>query len=332
MENTAKNVRNAMNIIPTTFDEHQIKRTVIGGAQNLNEQKLNISVVLLNSGGSHLKLNVFENLLKCHFDQIICVERNSDTYAIDEVSKKFPSVKFMIPLEQTSDGEMINLAVSEVKTDYVLVLRDTLYISSGFILQNLAERLTSENIYCIAPWLFDKDNNSLPIHFIPGAEKSHFIIENSLKVTDGLKTVYPFDYIGLYNRKKFIQLGGYDYTITSPYWQNLDLSIRAWLFGEEIKISTLLRFNYNDEVPVEDVTINQNYLRYYLKNEFPRYKNGKAFIARSTFLKFKNHSSCGYLEAKKQFKCAQKWVEKNQYNFKQDLQSFVQNWDTTDEN
>lgn len=327
----AKSAGNAMNIIPSIFDEHQIKRTVIGGQQDTSEKKINLSLILLNSNGSHLNLNIFENLVKCKFDSIISIEHDSDNYSLDDITKKFPSVKFIIPLEPTTDGEMINIAMSEVKTEYVLVIRDTLHIPASFISQNLVDKLLVEKKYCIVPWLMDKTYQGLPVHYIPGAEKSHFVIESSVKILDGIKTVYPFDYIAFYNKNKFIQLGGFDYTIRSPYWQNLDLALRSWLWGEETKITTLLQLSYKDEVPVEDSTFNQDYLRYYLKNEVPKFKNEKAYISRRFFNKFRKRSSCGYLEAKKQYKNAKKWVEKNQYKFKQDLQSFVQNWDLPNE-
>jgi site-specific DNA-cytosine methylase len=72
----------------------------------------------------------------------------------------------------------------------------------------------------------------------------------------------------------------------------------------------MLQFSYIDEPTIEDQTINQDYLKYYLKNEVPKYKNEAAFIKNSAFYKFLFHSSCGYLEAKKQFKAAKEWVEK----------------------
>ncbi len=315
-----------MSFIPSTFDEHQINMTVLGGKVNDSPDALNISVILLNSSASHLKLNVFENLLGCHFRSIISVEHDSTNYSIEDISKKFPDIKFFLPLEKVSDGELINLAMAEIDADYVLVLRDTLYIPSGVLLANLAERLLAEDIYCLVPRLMDKNKNGLYTLFTPGAEKSHFVIDYSSFVTDGKKTLYPKDYIGLYNRKKFIQLGGYDYTIQSAYWQNLDLSMRSWLWGEQTKLTTMLQFSYIDEPPVEDKTINRDYLRYYLKNEAPKYKNQAGYIKKSSFMKFLFLSSCGYLEAKRQFKAASVWVEKNKYRFKCDLQTFIHEW------
>lgn len=315
-----------MNTIPITFDEHQINRTVIGGRINDSPDSLNISVILLNSNGNHFKDSLYENLINCNFKSIISIENKKDTFSSEDVAKKFPSIKFIIPLEKTTDGEMINLAMSEITSDYVLVIRDSLYIPSGIILPNLAQRLIQEGTYCVVPRLLDKNKNGLSTRYIPCAEKTHFVIDSSFVVNDGVKTVYPFNYIALYNRKKFIQLGGFDYTIKSSYWQNLDLAVRSWLFGEETKLTTMLQFSYIDEIPVEDRTINIDYLRYYLKNEMPHLKNQRGYLKRSSFFKFFLHSSCGYLEARRQFKAAKNWIEKNKYRYKKDLQSFIEDW------
>lgn len=315
-----------MNTIPSAFNTHQIARTVIGGKPNTNPQALNISVILLNNLGSHFKEHTFENLIQCNFNSIVSIEHDPTNTTIDEMSKKFPEIKFIVPLENATDGELINIGMSEVSSDYVLVLRDSLNIPSKIILQNLASSLTKSGIYCLVPRLVDKDKNSLPIAFSPSAEKSHFVVEAAFAMNDGMKNLYPFDYIGLYNREKFISLGGFDWTINSSYWQNLDLSLRAWLWGEEIKFTSLLQFSYIDEAPVEDHSINIDYLRYYLKNQLPKLKMEEAYIKKSNFLIFLFRSSCGFLEARRQFKEASKWVRKNKYRFKMDLQTFVENW------
>lgn len=315
-----------MNPIPSTFNEHQISRTVIGGKPNINANPLNISVILLNSSGSHFKNHIFENLIQCNFQSIVSIEHDPTNTTIDEMSKKFPMVKFVVPLESASDGELVNIGMAEVASDYVLVLRDTLNIPSKIILQNLASSLTKSGIYCLVPRLVDKNKNSLPITFYPSAERSHFVVEAAFAMSDGMKTLYPFDYIGLYNREKFISLGGFDWTINSPYWQNLDLALRAWLWGEEIKFTSLLQFSYIGESHVEDHSINIDYLRYYLKNELPKIKMEEAYIKKSNFLIFLFRSSCGFLEARRQFKEAANWVKRNKYRFKMDLQTFIENW------
>ena len=316
-----------MNTIPLTFNEHQINRTILGGKQSVQENSLNIAVLLLNRTGSQFKLPVFEELLKCNFNSVISVEPDVGNYNIEEISRRFPSVKFIIPHESVSDGELINIAMAETTAEYVLVLKDNLYIPSGIILPNLADKLLKNKYACIAPRLVDLKKNSLPIQKIPSAEKMHFVLDSKTFVQDDISTVYPFDYIGFYNREKFIELGGFDYTMKSSYWQLLDFGLRAWLWGEKIKITTALQLSYNTvEPPVEDVTPNLDSLRFYLKNELPRYKVDHAFIKKTSFSRFFMHSGCGYLEARRQFNDACEWVEMNQYKYKMDLQALIENW------
>ena len=314
-----------MNIIPSTFDEHQINRTVIGGRIENKNASLNISVILLNNNGSHFKDALFENLLECNFRSIVSVELGANNFSIEDLAKKFPSVKFIVPLEKTTDGEMINLAMAEVESDYVLVLRNTLNITPGFIHENLAERLLKDDVFCIVPRLTDSNKNSIMVQFSPSVSKNHFVVEESFVVNDGMKTLFPTDNVALYNRKKFIQLGGFDYGIKSNYWQNLDLGLRSWLWGEETKLTTLLQFSYIEE-PIFDKTINLDYLRFFLKNGIHKIKNDEPYISNFAFPKFFFNSSCGYLEAKRQFKATKNWVKQNKYKIKMDLESLIVNW------
>ena len=319
-----------MNGIPLTFSEHQINRTILGGPKVSDPAALNVSVILLNSSGSHFKLHVFGNLLKCNFNTIVSVEHDSSNFT-DDVSKRFPMIKFLVPLEKTSDGDLINLAMSEVQTDYVLVIRDSLAIPPNFIPPQLVERLTADSPYCIVPRLLDKNRVALPCAFSPSAERTHFVIDSSSEIANGKKTLFPFDYVALYNRKKFIELGGFDWTISSPYWQNLDLALRSWLWGEQTLLTSHLQFSYIDEPPVNDTTYNLDYLRYYLKNELPKIKMEQGYIRRSSFFVFLGRSSCGIMEARRQFNAARTWVEKNKFRYKMDLQTLVQNWSRNDE-
>ena len=315
-----------MNTIPLTFDEQQINRTVLGGRKNLNENALNISVILLNSKGSHFKLHLFENLIACNFKTIVSIEKDGTSFNMDDISRKFPEIKFIIPLEKTNDGDLINLAMGEIDSEYALVLRDTLNIPSGIILPNLADTLTKDKTFCIVPRLLDENRKSLPCVYTPRIEKTHFMVDSSIAVIDGMKTLFPHDNIALYNREKFIMLGGYDWTIDSNYWQIMDLAIRSWLWGEETRLTSMLQFSYNEKYPIPDKTVNIDYLRYYLKNELPILKMETGYIKKSSFFIFKLRSSCGFFEARRQFHSAREWVEQNKYKFKMDLETFIESW------
>ena len=100
-----------MNTIPSTFNEYQIDRTVLGGKQLNPNASLDLSVIMLNSNGSHLRAQMFENLLNNGVKTVVSVEPNSESYNVEELSRRYPAVKFLIPREKATDGVLINMAM-----------------------------------------------------------------------------------------------------------------------------------------------------------------------------------------------------------------------------
>lgn len=111
-----------MNTIPLIFNERQINRTVMGGSERPAVQKLDAALVLLNSNCSQFRLPLLENIAKCGFKEIVSIESNPDSYNLVEYSRRFPFIKFIVPHEKASTGELINIGMSEVSSDFVLVI------------------------------------------------------------------------------------------------------------------------------------------------------------------------------------------------------------------
>ncbi len=321
-----------MNTIPTIFNERQVNTTILGGKDKIpllsGVEQIPASVILVNSCWSQYRAQMIENLVKCGFTSIISIENNPDNYYVADLSNQFPYVKFVFPLEPVTVGGMINIGMGEVDpaNEYVMVIRDSIRISPDMINPRLFATITEKSPFCISPRLLTKDNNSFPVLFSPFVKKSVLSITSASSVYDKLPNLYPFDFIGIYNREKFIKLGGYDYTITSAYWQNLDLSFRAWLWGERINFSTTFTLSYNTDITAEDTTANQSSNRFYLKNLVPRFNADHADIPFSAFFVYFPRSSCGLFEAIRQFNDARRWVKKNKYCFRRDALEFVENW------
>ncbi len=316
-----------MNTIPLIFNERPVNCTILGGTEIRANVKIPVSVLLLNQGQSHMRIQNIENLINCGFDQIISMESDIENYNLEDFVQQFPSVKFIIPLERVTEGELINMAMKEFTSDYVLVIKNTVSITSRMLSPTHAMKLMGRDIFCNVPRLMMQDNmQGLPVNFTPVVKHSALRVESSVSVSDGMDTLYAFDNIGLYNRKKFIMLGGFDYTITTRYWQNLDLFMRAWLWGEKTRVSTAFQIAYADDVPVEDCPPDLCQLRFYLKNMVVRFKEDHGEIPAASFLPFFSRSSCGFLESLRQFKDARAWVRKNQYRFRYDAPELVKSW------
>ncbi len=316
-----------MNTIPLIFNERQIKRTVLGGKNSIDTKVLlPCSVVLLNRGNNHYRQQTIDNLIKCGFSQIVSVENSSLSYNLEDFSQRHPQVKFVIPLEKLSIGDMINIGISECDSEFVLVLWNDIHITSNIVQPFILEKMMNYNMLCIAPVLQTVRLQPLPIEMIPNIENSVFVASPTSVIKDMSKTVYPFDFIGLYNRQKFMQLGGYDYTITTPYWQNLDFSLRAWLWGEKISISSSFKLRYDDESPLEDITADTTQLRFYLKNCAPTFKNDYSYIPKLKYFSFMHKHPANPFEALAEFNDARNWVFINRYRFKTDVTMLVNNW------
>ena len=318
-----------MNTIPLTFDGWEIPHSVIGGAQGkADEGDLEISVILLNRGGRHYRADALESLAAAGFASILSVENTPEPYDVQNLSVRFPSVKFLVPEKKLTTGEMINAAASELTSRLVFVLWSdqrlrAITAEKAVWLANSAE----DSLFCLVPLLSDDSFGQLPAKMTPRLDKKQFSIAPTPCTRDMEKTIYPFDFTGLYNREKFIDFGGFDSSIASAYWQNADLGFRVNLWGGNIRISHHLRLNYESASPAESVESNAGYLKFYLKNLAPVFKERYAVLPYSKFFSFAAMSGMNVFDSFKHFKDAAKWVSVNASRFVTDAPALVSGWD-----
>ena len=259
-----------MNPIPSIFNERFISMTVLGGKENVPNIRMNVAAVLINKSWSSYRSKMIENLMHCGFSEIISIEADRENYSIEYLSRKFPFVKVVVPQENATEGDFDKGKLAGKIFDFVLVLRDSLDFSQDILTPTLAAKLTEEKFFCITPRLLGKENFAFPVLFSPSIKRASLNVLSTSVVSDGVPNLFCFDYIGLYNRRKFIDLGGFDYTILNTYWQNLDFSFRSWLWGEKITFSTAFSLSYTTEVPILETSASQFSNRFYLKNLVPR--------------------------------------------------------------
>lgn len=317
-----------MNSIPSIFNERKISYTIVKGNHELPEIKMPVTCILLCHGINQFKQIVYKNLLDKGFAQIISVERKTLVNNVEEISNQFPQIKFIVPLEDDiSEGDMLNIAMSESEFKNVLVLQEEQCTQNFVFTSLMAKKLIDKNVFCVCPKLVSANYDSMSVCFKPSMKKSKFQIEEIQNYNDGDKTLYSADLSGFYNLDKYIQLGGIDYTIKSEYWQKLDLFLRAWLWGEETIISSSLVLRYGESVINYNKTPDETYMRFYLKNLLPVFKTDHAYIPLKSFIAFNFRSPYSFSDTVFLFNDARKWTSKNQYRFKTDAATLIQNWE-----
>ena len=317
-----------MSITPTIFNEKKVPHTIIGGTTRKTDETADeLTVILLNRGGRYYRSAVFQNLENAGFTSVISIELSSEPYDIESLSVRFPAVKFLVPLQAVTVGEMINTGMAETGSSRVFVVWNDMRVTASGTPRRLIEKIRDDDRLCTAPLLNSPRMESLPVQMVPALNGKHFQVEPMSCIRDGSPTIYPFDFTGIYNREKFIRLGGYDHTIRNPYWQNLDFGFRAHLWGELIELATSFRLSYEEDVPREDITTDISYMKFFLKNLAPVHRNDEAYLPLSRFFSYLHRSGAGLSNALADFRAVRAWVRTNRFRFTGSAPSLVRTWE-----
>jgi hypothetical protein len=329
-----------MNTIPTIFNDAMPSYTVVGGTER--GASTGLSVVLLNRGGRYPRRTLFQELEKNGFDYIISIECSQERYDVEDLSGRFPFVRFILLKEPVSPGEQINLAAMELSSPLFFVLWNDLRILHGGGAARMADRLLlcQEELnrfgggksvckrLCTVPVIQNSRFETLPTLIAPA------VIRGTVKTIpftpdkDGLPSLYPFDGIGIYDRDRFIRIGGFDRALKNIHWQLMDFGFRAHLWGEKINATRLIKLSYDGEVPSEDSTAEESYRLFYLKNLAPIFRGDNAHIPLRRFLTYLWRTGGDLFTAWEDFAKSRRWVKNNRYRFHGDARTVTELWDS----
>jgi hypothetical protein len=332
-------VRTATNTIPTTFNQNLPSYTAVGGRERGGST--GFSAVLLNRTGRYPRRTLFQELEKTGFDYIISIETSPERYDVEELSGDFPFVRFILLREPISPGDQINLAVSELSSPLFFVLWNDLRIMAGGGAARMAARLalTKDELekagegkgaskrLCTVPVIQNSRFEMLPTLIAPAVRKRKIKTLRFSPPEDGLSSLYPFDGVGIYDRERFIRLGGFDGAMKNAYWQFMDFGFRSWLWGEEIRVTQQVKISYDGEVPAEDSTAGASYRRFYLKNLAPLFRKDYAHLPFRRFPAYLLQSGEDIFAAWDAFTESRRWVDLNRYRWRSDARILTDRWE-----
>ncbi|HTX74408.1 MAG TPA: hypothetical protein VMC79_16370 [Rectinemataceae bacterium] len=281
----------------------------------------------MNRGSRLYRPEVFKELDRLGFDSILSVEEGPEGRDVESLVGRFPQSRFLLLSERASPGEMLNIGMRESSGSFVFVLWSDMRLSTQGLSSRFFERIAEQDILCQAPFLSARSGESLPSAAAPALQRASLKVLSLPPARDGTRSLFPFDYCGIYSREKFVLLGGFDATLESAYWQKLDFGFRAWLWGEEIRLAQALKVNYVDDVPSEDSTPDEYYKWFWLKNLAPVFRGDSSVIPRSRFWAYLRRRQGSPFAAYSEFRSARDWVRLNKYRFRQGAASLVDLWE-----
>ena len=303
--------------------------TVVGSLSDLPETEPGpgaVSLLLLGQGGKFQRAEAFEKLFRMGWGEVVSVESSNPSYDLETLSQRFHGLRFVVFSNQNlSPGERINAAIRECRSDLVFVLWSSM--NPMPLSARAVEEMFRGDSVVTAPLIRNARGEvfpsvAVPAHYQKGV-RTLFVApgpENS-------RTIYPFDYTGIYRRDLFISLEGYDPAIREPYWQKMDFGFRAYLWGSQIAVLPSFRVQLQGEFEAEDTSGGPGLLRFYLKNLAVEHKADHGELEAGAFWEFLRKSGMNIFAARSLFKEIRSWVAKNRFRFKVDARQIVEMWD-----
>ena len=293
--------------------------TIIGGeVKNRTPHTIPWTLLVLNRGRSVYQAS------QAGFAEIISIE-SSGRRKRDLRETSAPGVKFLITETAVNVGEQINIGISAASYPFVAVIWNDMQLKTLFSPQFIREIEEGKSV-CSVPMLYSHRGDLIPSIPTPAHGRRTIKTIPMTAIETGTAALYPFDYVGIYNRKLFQLAGGYDPEINSSYWQKMDFGFRSWLWGERIQLNSSFRIYYTCDFKQDDATIDKDYRRFYLRNLAVRVRDNLAYLPKSGIFSYIFRSGEGPMVAVTEYKETSEWIDSNRTRFIQCGRTLVESW------
>jgi len=303
--------------------------TVVGGGVQRHRAYSSswpgLAILLLNRGPRQYRSTVFQELCSLGSVEVLSLEQSPPPHNLETLSRQYANLKFLVFAQKSTIGAQINAAIRESSSEYIYVLQGDMRANTFTSLSRLAE------ILCTTPVFMDNQGKTIPTSMGPivGAKRI-FDTQPRLPEKNGTPSLTPWDYTGIYNKRRHQSIGGFDPQIEESWWQKLDYGMRAWLWGEEIRTNLSLKIFYLDELPMEDMSPGIGYSRFYLKNLAIRRDGDYAKLPTRLIWQLLFSAGLSLRAVRRQIRELRGWVRANRYRFKKDAVELTELWDWSD--
>jgi len=196
-----------------------------------------ISAVIPNRDGADLLRRTLPPLLRelpPDRHEILVVDDASDDDSVEMMGREFRAVRAIALDENIGFGAACNRGFQEASHDLVLLLNSDMEVTPGSI-EPLTEHFAEPDVFAAGPRYAEPDEPVGPLD-------------------DGLGLVRPQLGSpaggGLFSRRKFLELGGFDPLYHPFYWEDLDLGWNAWRQGWRIVFDRRACFIHNESATI----------------------------------------------------------------------------------
>lgn len=201
----------------------------------------NISVAIPNWNGAAVLPECLESLdramnragIGSSVDVVIADDQSTDR-GLDVVRRYFRHVRLIEMTRRSGFGPTANKAVAHCANDYVLLLNNDVYVEEDFFF-HWNEHFMDPTVFAVASWMLRWDRKTVDSGRRIGVwDKGlirHWVVQDQGQAAPSL---YACGGASVYNKQKYLSIGGFDPLYRPMYTEDLDLSYVAWKRGWKV--------------------------------------------------------------------------------------------------
>ena len=234
-----------------------------------------ISVVIPNYNGSHLlSKNLTQVLKTCPGCEVIVVDDSSTDDSVKLIERNFRGIKLIRNKKNEGFSKSVNKGVKQSTGSLVLLLNSDVSPKQGFLQPALKhfKSLKDKNLFAVGLCDLSHEDGQIVQRGRGGVKFTKgFITHFAARIKSG-ETLWVSGGSGLFNKEKFLELGGFDATFAPFYWEDIDLCFRAWKKGYKCLFGPASKVDHFHEQGI----IKKRYSDFFIKSV--SYKNQFLFV------------------------------------------------------
>lgn len=205
---------------------------------------MKFSIVIPNYNGAHLlKKNLPHVLKAAKGAEIIVVDDASTDDSVKVLKKEFPEIRLLVNPKNLRFAKTCNAGVDKAKGEIIVLLNTDVWPEKDF-LKPLRSHFEDKRVFAVGCMeIVDSKTRGKSI----GKFEKGLVVHQEAPDRKPGYTLWAFGGSAAFSREKWLKLGGMDHLYRPAYWEDIDLSYRAWKQGWEVRFEPKSRAHHEPE-------------------------------------------------------------------------------------
>ncbi len=164
----------------------------------------------------------------CHHAQIVIVDDASTDGSVAWIKQKYPQITLIVNRQNLGFARSVNRGVKALNTDLFLLLNSDVSINQ-FTIPRLTPAFKNPKVFAVGA--LEQLPKSRRRGKSTGFFKRGLLIHAPANSLKSGPTLWVFGASGMFRRRYWQNLGGFDPLFRPAYWEDIDLGYRAWKAG-----------------------------------------------------------------------------------------------------